>query len=276
MEQVEAQTDGPGSGHWTREWVSQVSGCLVEAEPAWGGCVFKDLWEGRSVRSQPEDIKHEDEIVWTEDVSSFDYVRETLVDGVGTRRRPVSWRGQAGRRVGYALLKSNAPSDRDAPGMFTRRVFWVKEHDRSEQPDGAYSSGAPSEAVDPRTVAPRVCGELTERAWGGPLDASPPKERAAAKQSQSARPSRVAAEASSPEAPAAVEQGVKEAFADWLRFRDVSVPETLGAAAEEAFSRWLWGNSKELTEAIAAAIAKRVSLAETPSPAAAEVPREQK
>ncbi|MEU8444114.1 hypothetical protein AB0F05_26990 [Streptomyces microflavus] len=87
----------------------------------------------------------------------------------------------------------------------------------------------------------------------------------------------MAAEASSPEAPAAtIEQGVKEAFADWLRFRDVSVPEKLGAAAEEAFSRWLWGNSKELTEAIAEAVAKRVSLTETPTPAAAEVPREQK
>ncbi|MFD9716742.1 hypothetical protein [Streptomyces sp. NPDC059076] len=86
----------------------------------------------------------------------------------------------------------------------------------------------------------------------------------------------MAAEASSPEAPAAIEQGVKEAFADWLRFRDVSVPAKLGAAAEEAFSRWLWGNSKELTEAIAEAVAKRVSLTETPSPAAAKVPREQK
>ncbi|MER6699784.1 DUF6009 family protein [Streptomyces fimicarius] len=112
---------------------------------------------------------------------------------------PVSWRGQVGRQVGYALLKSNAPSDGDAPGMFTRRVFWVKEHNRSEQPDGAYSSGTPSEAVDPRTVAPRVCGELTERAWGGPLDAAPPKERAVAKQPQSAPPSRMAAEASSPD-----------------------------------------------------------------------------
>ncbi|MER8263029.1 hypothetical protein ABT007_02420 [Streptomyces griseus] len=84
------------------------------------------------------------------------------------------------------------------------------------------------------------------------------------------------AEASSPDAPATIEQGVKEAFADWLHFRDVSVPEKLGAAAEKAFSRWLWGNSKELTEAIAVAIAKRVSLAETPSPAATEEPREQK
>lgn len=80
--------------------------------------------------------------------------------------------------------------------------------------------------------------------------------------------------ASSPQAPAAIDQGVKAAFADWLRFRDMSVPEKLGAAAEEAFSRWLWGNSKELTEAIAEAVAKRVSLTETPSPAAAEEPRE--
>ncbi|GHF56250.1 hypothetical protein GCM10010504_25520 [Streptomyces griseus] len=55
------------------------------------------------------------------------------------------------------------------PGRFIRRVFWVKEYDRSEQPDGTYGTAAPSEAVDPRTVAPGVWGELTERAWGGPL-----------------------------------------------------------------------------------------------------------
>ncbi|MCJ1678319.1 DUF6009 family protein [Streptomyces sp. APSN-46.1] len=121
------------------------------------------------MRIEPEDIRHEEEIVWTENVDSFDYVRETLVDGAGTRRRPVSWRGQVGRRVGYAVLKKDAPSNRDAPGMFSRRLFWVKEHDRSEQPDGVYSSGAPTEAVDPRTVAPGVPGELTERAWGGKL-----------------------------------------------------------------------------------------------------------
>ncbi|MFF1340765.1 DUF6009 family protein [Streptomyces sp. NPDC058290] len=119
------------------------------------------------MRIKPEDIKHEDEIVWTEDVSSFDYVRETLVDDARTRRRPVSW--QVGRRVGYALLREDAPSNSDAPGTFSRRLFWVKEHDRSEQPAGTYSSGAPSEAVDPRTVAPGTPGELTERAWGGEL-----------------------------------------------------------------------------------------------------------
>ncbi|MFE4423129.1 DUF6009 family protein [Streptomyces sp. NPDC056817] len=34
-----------------------------------------------------------------------------------------------------------------------RGIFWVKEHDRSEQPNGVYKRSAPSEAVDPRTVA---------------------------------------------------------------------------------------------------------------------------
>ncbi|AGK76237.1 hypothetical protein SFUL_1265 [Streptomyces microflavus DSM 40593] len=53
------------------------------------------------------------------------------------------------------MLKPNAPSG-DVPGRFIRRVFWVKEHDRSEQPEGTYKTTAPSEAVDPRTVAPCV------------------------------------------------------------------------------------------------------------------------
>ncbi|MEU5985057.1 DUF6009 family protein [Streptomyces sp. NPDC047434] len=168
----------------------------------------------RSVRSRPEDIRHEDEIVWTEDVDSFDYVRETLVDGVGTRRRPVSWRGQVGRRVGYAVLKKDAPSNQDAPGMFARRVFWVKEHDRSEQPDGAYSSGAPTEAVDPRTVAPGVCGELTERAWGGPLarDVPSPKKRPAAKYppERAGRSQTSPTDGSVSKTPAAIEQGSRK------------------------------------------------------------------
>ncbi|WTA32210.1 DUF6009 family protein [Streptomyces chartreusis] len=44
-----------------------------------------------------------------------------------------------------------------------------KEHDRSEQPNGMYRSSVPAEAVDPRTVAPGVWGEVTERAWGAPM-----------------------------------------------------------------------------------------------------------
>ncbi|WP_223186575.1 DUF6009 family protein [Streptomyces sp. CBMA29] len=108
-------------------------------------------------------LAHEESIIWTEDVDDFDYVRQSVVTNAGTRRRPVSWTG-TGRRVGYAVLRGDAPSG-DVPGHFTRRVFWVKEHDRSEQPDGTYKTTAPAEAVDPRTVAPGVWGEQTDRAW---------------------------------------------------------------------------------------------------------------
>ncbi|MFF5801868.1 DUF6009 family protein [Streptomyces sp. NPDC012746] len=112
-------------------------------------------------------LEHEEQIIWTEDVGSFDYVRQTVAHLSTTRQKPVTWRG-TGRRVGYSVLKSDAPSG-DTPGRFVRRVFWVKDYDRSEQPDGTYKTSAPSEAVDPRTVAPGVWGELTERAWGAPL-----------------------------------------------------------------------------------------------------------
>ncbi|MEU7566115.1 DUF6009 family protein [Streptomyces fradiae] len=112
-------------------------------------------------------LQHEEQIVWTEDVGGFDYVRQSVHRSSATRQKPVAWRG-SGRRVGYSVLKSDAPSG-ETPGKFVRRVFWVKDHDRSEQPNGTYKTSAPSEAVDPRTVAPGVWGELTERAWGGPL-----------------------------------------------------------------------------------------------------------
>ncbi len=111
-------------------------------------------------------LEHEERIVWTEDVGDFDYVRQTVARLSTTRQKPVGWNG-TGRRVGYSVLRSDAPSG--DTGRFVRRVFWVKDYDRSEQPEGTYKTCAPSEAVDPRTVAPGVLGKLTERAWGGPL-----------------------------------------------------------------------------------------------------------
>lgn len=116
----------------------------------------------------PKLIAHETEIVWTEDIERFDYVREYLDQCAGTRRRPVRW-DRRGRLVGYAVLAADAPNNGN-PGYFNRRVFWVSEDDRSERPDGKYEVGAPAEAVDPRTVAPGVWGQMTERASGGPLN----------------------------------------------------------------------------------------------------------
>ncbi|MEV5583871.1 DUF6009 family protein [Streptomyces parvus] len=126
-----------------------------------------DPYIGVKVGENKAALEHEEQIVWTEEVEEYDYVRQSVDRSSSTRRRPVAWTG-AGRRVGYAVLKPNAPSG-DMPGRSIRRVFWVKEHDRSEQPNGTYKTTAPSEAVDPRTVAPGVWGELTERAWGSPL-----------------------------------------------------------------------------------------------------------
>jgi hypothetical protein len=218
---------------------------------------------------EPADIQHEERIVWTEDIDGFDYVRETLITEAGTRARPVPWHG-AGRRVGYSTLKRDAPSN-DSPGQFTRRIFWIKEHDRSESPGGVYKTAMPSEGVDPRTVAPRVWGEVTERAWGGPLlapsDTPTPTPRQEAQADRPPSPDRPGP--SRPAAPSfketrAVEQGVTKAFADWLYLHEVSVPETLGAAVSEEFKRWLWANSQELIAAIADAVARQTTLPEQP------------
>ncbi|MFD5111659.1 DUF6009 family protein [Streptomyces sp. NPDC058391] len=112
-------------------------------------------------------LRYETEIVWTENFQRLDYVRETLDTSAGTRFRPLPWNGP-GQRVGYSTLAADAPNN-GSPGRFTRRIFWVKDSDRSAQPDGTYRTTAPTEAVDPRTVRPGVMGELTERAWGKPL-----------------------------------------------------------------------------------------------------------
>lgn len=110
----------------------------------------------------PEQIASETRIVWEADPADFDYVRQSLAYA-GTRTRPVPW--YVGRRLGFAVLAADAESARVAPGTFERRVFWVKDYDRHAEPEGPYSRGAPAEAVDPRTVSPRACGSLTDRAW---------------------------------------------------------------------------------------------------------------
>lgn len=213
------------------------------------------------MHNDPEVLKHEDRIVWTEDIEELDYVRETLVTDAGTRRRAVPWHGP-GRRVGYSVLKADAPSG-DGPGMFIRRIFWVKEYDRSEHENGPYKTGAPSEGVDPRTVKPGVWGEQNDRAWGG----SVPTEAAGSNEQrdtpmvgrQKARSQAKAPRHQLRENSSALEAGAKEAFADWLYLHEVSVPDALGAAIGEAFSDWLRSHSEELKDAIAEAVARRIA-----------------
>ncbi|MEV5730343.1 MULTISPECIES: DUF6009 family protein [Streptomyces] len=112
-----------------------------------------------------DEISHETEIVWLEDIDTLDYVRQSL-DRLPTRKGKPAYH-RDGRMVGYALLGPTAKPSR-ASGTFRRRVFWLLPHDRDSEPDGLYAKSAPAEAIDPRTLEPRVKGYKTERSEGGP------------------------------------------------------------------------------------------------------------
>ena len=112
-----------------------------------------------------DELVHEDDFVWLEDIDTLDYVRQSL-DRLTTRRGKPPYH-RDGRMVGYALLGSGAKPSRSS-GTFRRRVFWLLPHDRDTDPEGLYATGAPAEAVDPRTLAPGSKGCKTERSEGGP------------------------------------------------------------------------------------------------------------
>jgi hypothetical protein len=114
---------------------------------------------------EPGQLAHESGLVWLEDAGALEYVRQSL-DRLPTRRGKPAYH-RDGRMVGYAILGPTSRSSR-ASGTFLRRVFWLLPHDRDGQPDGLYASGAPAEAVDPRTLAPCVKGYKTQRSEGGP------------------------------------------------------------------------------------------------------------
>ncbi|SOF02384.1 hypothetical protein SAMN05446589_9525 [Streptomyces sp. OV198] len=110
------------------------------------------------------DLSHEEEVVWLEDTERLDYVRQALDKTRRRDRKPPYTRD--GRIVGYALLNSEARPDPDS-GLYRRRVFFLLPHDRDSRPEGCYQEGAPGEAVDPRSIAPRKPGIKTSRSQAG-------------------------------------------------------------------------------------------------------------
>lgn len=110
-----------------------------------------------------DEISHETDLVWLEDISRLDYVRQSL-DRLPTRRGKPAYH-RDGRMVGYALLGPGAKPSRSS-GTWRRRVFWLLPHDRDSAPDGLYAAGTPAEAVDPRTLAAGSRGRKTERSEG--------------------------------------------------------------------------------------------------------------
>ncbi|MFF9778118.1 DUF6009 family protein [Streptomyces sp. NPDC013978] len=110
------------------------------------------------------DLTDETDVVWLEDVNRLDYVRQALDKTKRRNTRPPYLRD--GRMVGYALLDDRAQPDPDS-GLYRRRVFFLLPHDRDSLPNGLYSEGAPGEAVDPRTIAPKEPGAKTPRSQSG-------------------------------------------------------------------------------------------------------------
>jgi len=110
------------------------------------------------------ELSDEARIVWLKDISKIPYVREHFEEYCNRRKGKLKYNGN--EIVGYAELTDNAPSNNR---FFSRRLFWLSIHDRVNEPEGAYKTGCPREAVDPTTIFPGVMGRITERAWGEEL-----------------------------------------------------------------------------------------------------------
>jgi hypothetical protein len=67
-----------------------------------------------------DEISHETDIVWLEDIDELDYVRQSI-DRLPTRKGRPPYR-RPGRMVGYAILGPDAKASR-ASGTFRRRVL---------------------------------------------------------------------------------------------------------------------------------------------------------
>ncbi|MDF3300901.1 DUF6009 family protein [Streptomyces tropicalis] len=117
------------------------------------------------------DLSDEVELVWLEDLDKLDYVRQALDKLL--RKQGVPTYARAGRLIGYATLSAAADTAAPDSCFYRRRVFFLLEHDRDSQPDGPYKVAAPSEAVDPRTLAPGKVGAKTERSQNRVQSARP-------------------------------------------------------------------------------------------------------
>ena len=109
-----------------------------------------------------EDLVDEVELIWAvpSEIAALDYVRQSVQKVSRRKGRPRYVLD--GRCLGWANLGEDAEPDPDS-GLYKRRIFFLLPHDRDSDPDGVYATGAPGEAVDPRTLEPRKVGEKTPR-----------------------------------------------------------------------------------------------------------------
>ena len=105
-------------------------------------------------------LLYESSIVWLEDIATLPYVREMTVPQCKSRRGPLR-QGSGGRIVGYSTLQADAPADRSS-GMFTRRVFYLKDSDSHASRIAGHR--LPANAVDPRSVLPGAASQSPSEA----------------------------------------------------------------------------------------------------------------
>jgi hypothetical protein len=111
------------------------------------------------------DVEFESNIVWLENITNIHYVREHFEQAARKRKGKLKY--DRHHIIGYSELESDAPSR--MPGGFSRRVFWLADHDRFYEEEGLYKVSCPMSAVDPLTVKAKILGKKTERAWNGTL-----------------------------------------------------------------------------------------------------------
>jgi Family of unknown function (DUF6009) len=125
------------------------------------------------IQIKPEDLRHEQSIVWVLDPSLFVWVRECSI--LHRRRRgPIRYK-RPYRVVGYSELRKEAPSARimqsrlnRGKGQYARRLWVVLRSDLEKgEPWSADFPGAPECAVDPTTISAGIKGQRTPRveAW---------------------------------------------------------------------------------------------------------------
>jgi len=98
------------------------------------------------------------EIVWLEGPLKFTYLRESVYCTLDPRcmRLKTPLFGQQAKSVGYEVCTDPSEGGKliARRRVYSRRVWWLKVHDRDIDPNGVYAYHWPVEAVAPVFIAP--------------------------------------------------------------------------------------------------------------------------
>ena len=90
------------------------------------------------------------EIIWLEDPTKYQYLRETILSLRSPRQIPLKRNlfSDQYKIVGYEIFTKHIPHP-----LYNRRIWWLKTYDRDADPAGVYRDDCPSEAVIPSSIS---------------------------------------------------------------------------------------------------------------------------